>query len=92
MKLQYTLDASRFNGMETFYDEVIRTFSFPDHFGRNLDALYDCLTDIGEDMNVIWINSEKSRTDFADDATQPGFFGQVVATFREVHGLELELR
>jgi hypothetical protein len=27
-------------------DELARAFSLPKHFGRNLDALYDCVTDM----------------------------------------------
>lgn len=27
-------------------DELARAFSLPGHFGRNLDALYDCVTDM----------------------------------------------
>jgi RNAse (barnase) inhibitor barstar len=25
---------------------IARAFTFPEHFGRNLDALYDCMTDM----------------------------------------------
>ena len=28
------------------------TLGFPDYYGENLDALYDCLTDIREDTAV----------------------------------------
>jgi ribonuclease inhibitor len=27
---------------------ISERFKFPDYYGKNLDALYDCLTDIGE--------------------------------------------
>lgn len=27
-------------------DIIARDFLFPDHFGKNLDALYDCITDM----------------------------------------------
>jgi Barstar (barnase inhibitor) len=27
-------------------DVIARDFLFPDHFGKNLDALYDCMTDL----------------------------------------------
>ena len=41
----YVLDAAKFADVPAFYDEVSRTFGFFDEFGRNLDALADCLDD-----------------------------------------------
>jgi RNAse (barnase) inhibitor barstar len=29
-----------------FFQEIARVLSFPDYFGRNWDAVYDCLTDL----------------------------------------------
>lgn len=30
-----------------------KQFGFPEYYGENLDALYDCLTDIAEDMEIV---------------------------------------
>ncbi|KAA9158610.1 barstar family protein [Amycolatopsis acidicola] len=43
-------------------DAIAAALSFPDYFGRNLDALYDCLTDLswlpsGEHV-LIWTGSD----------------------------------
>lgn len=38
-----------FSGVEDkagVMDELARAFALPKHFGRNLDALYDCVTDL----------------------------------------------
>lgn len=35
------------------YDLFAQAFDFPEYFGRNLDALYDCLTDIHEQKLII---------------------------------------
>ena len=32
------------------------TLCFPEWYGCNLDALYDCLTDIGEKTNLVLVN------------------------------------
>ena len=88
---QFIIEAKNFNGVESFYDEISRTFQLPAYFGRNLDALYDVLSDQDEPMLVIWQNSAKSKNDFQTDSTQPGFYGQVVNTLRDVKNLELRL-
>lgn len=31
---------------------IAEELSFPDYFGNNLDALYDCLTDVDEPINI----------------------------------------
>lgn len=43
-------------------DAIAVALSFPDYFGRNLDALYDCLTDLswlpGGEHVLIWGGAE----------------------------------
>lgn len=35
-----------------------KILDFPDYYGENLDALYDCLTDIGTDTEIILDNDK----------------------------------
>ncbi|MFZ4461635.1 MAG: barstar family protein [Patescibacteria group bacterium] len=88
----YTIDGNNFNGVETFYDEITSVFAFPDYFGRNLDAVYDCLTDIGDDVEIIWLNSVKSKEELSRDTTQAGFYGSLIRTLAEVPDLTLILK
>lgn len=88
----YEIDGSRFNGVESFYDEAIKVFSLPDYFGRNLDALYESLLDIDDDIEIIWRSSEKSKYELAADTTQAGFFGSLVRTLQDVPGLILTFK
>ena len=37
-------------GMEAIHDQLAHTLQFPDFYGRNLDALYDCLAEVREDV------------------------------------------
>lgn len=65
----YVLPAEQFSNEEAFYDHVGRAFGFPEHFGRNLDALADCLSDPDSLSNmempcrITWIDSEKCGID-----------------------------
>jgi hypothetical protein len=39
------LDGQQASSRETFFSEIARELRFPDYFGHNWDAVYDCLTD-----------------------------------------------
>ena len=39
---------------EETYDRFVEALGFPDHFGRNLDALMDCLRDVADRHDSAW--------------------------------------
>ena len=43
------------------YDLFAEAFDFPDYFGRNLDALYDCLTDVFEQALILLADKDYLR-------------------------------
>lgn len=46
--IEITLDGAI--GMEAIHDQLSQTLHFPSFYGRNLDALYDCLSEMREDV------------------------------------------
>ncbi len=57
----HLIDGGRTVDKATTLDAIAEALSFPDYFGKNLDALYDCLTDLswlapGEHV-LIWSSS-----------------------------------
>ena len=46
-------DFERLGTPEAVYDYLQGELRFPAWFGRNLDALHDCLTDIGEPTRLV---------------------------------------
>ena len=42
------LDAEAWRGIDDFHDAISGALAFPDYYGRNLDALSDCLGDVAE--------------------------------------------
>lgn len=41
-------------------------FDFPDYYGKNLDALYDCLCEIGIETEIVLINGDEVSKDLID--------------------------
>jgi ribonuclease inhibitor len=65
--------------MEDFYGEIAGRLRFPDHFGRNLDALWDMLTtDVKGPVELTWEDSEISKKSMGKD------FEKVAALLKEV--------
>lgn len=46
------LDGSRLCGREEAMELLGRALALPEWWGRNLDALYDCLTDLGRPVRL----------------------------------------
>ena len=52
-----TLDFENISGKEEMHKYLAEKFEFPDYYGGNLDALFECLTDIAEPTAVNIINA-----------------------------------
>jgi hypothetical protein len=77
----HALDGHGMPGKAAALDAIAAALSFPDYFGRNLDALYDCLTDLswlppGEHV-LVW-----SHPDVLRDG-DPGAYEGITATLRD---------
>ncbi len=44
--LMRQLDAERMKTVDSFYDELCQVLELPEYFGRNLNALDECITDL----------------------------------------------
>ncbi|NJL76054.1 MAG: hypothetical protein HC892_14575 [Saprospiraceae bacterium] len=70
--MEIILDGNNIKTVEDFHREIKNVLDFPDHYGNNLDALWDCLTSwIEAPLVLIWKDFEKSKSclgEFADKA------------------------
>ena len=55
--MQVMLDISRM-GREQLHDYLQEMLPLPEYYGRNLDALYDCLTDVREETMITLRNRD----------------------------------
>lgn len=44
----YTLDANNMLSLDAAYEELENVLELPEYFGRNLDALEECLSDLAD--------------------------------------------
>ncbi len=53
------LDAKRLNDREAAHDYLAKQLGLPEWYGRNLDALADCLGEMGEQTTIILTEPER---------------------------------
>ena len=67
------LDAANMTEKNAAHDYLKKALALPDYYGNNLDALYDCLTELDE-TELRFVN-----LDTAGDS----YFAKVLSVFRE---------
>ena len=61
--MRIVLDALYMDEKETAHRYLKEKMQFPDYYGGNLDALYDCLTEV-EEMEIEVQNREQAQNYF----------------------------
>jgi ribonuclease inhibitor len=57
-----TLNGSAIGSLDDLYDQLSSRLSLPEHFGRNLDALWDVLsTDVEGPFEIVWKHADDSK-------------------------------
>ena len=65
----YTLDFSEVNYIYDVHKIIKEGLDFPDYYGGNWDACWDCLTDMmGEPLHIELVGFEKVQSKFPRDA------------------------
>ena len=65
--------------VDQFYSELVRQLKLPPHFGRNLDALWDVLSnDLEGPIEIHWEQPHLSRLALGQD------FERIVRLFKEL--------
>lgn len=48
-----TLNCDPIQGSADLHQQLAQTLSLPRYYGNNLDAMYDCLTELGQDTELV---------------------------------------
>ena len=59
--MEIEIDLASVKNKEDLHALLKNMLDFPDYYGRNLDALYDVLTESGDGWNIIFYNSKFAR-------------------------------
>ena len=60
---EYIIDFDGVQTEEDVQDRVVESLPLPDYYGRNLDALYDVLTEQGEGMDITVVGCDSADPD-----------------------------
>ena len=62
--IEVRLDGRQISDKKQLHDQLSMELGFPAWYGSNLDALYDCLTDLGPFRMVLSHREAMAETDF----------------------------
>lgn len=80
------LDFSQINSKEKFMDWLSYDFKFPSYFGRNWDAVWDCLSELSENKSIKIVN--KSELYSKDDYL---IFENIIEDFNKENVVKINL-
>lgn len=79
------LDGESIQNEYDFHSMMSVLLDFGPYYGRNLDALWDRLSnDVERPVNIIWLNSELSRLRLGDT------FNKIIVIFERVKEQDIE--
>ena len=74
-----TLNGSTIRSLDDLYDRISTRIDLPEHFGRNLDALWDVFSaDVEGPFEIIWKHADNSKKLMGKD------FDRAVKLLREL--------
>lgn len=64
MKKEFVIDLKGVKGAKALQNAIAENLPVPEHYGRNLDAFYDVLTEYGADWRIVFLNAQRVGESF----------------------------
>jgi len=61
MEMKIVIDGSKILDEKSFHEFLAKNLEFPYWYGKNLDALWDLITDGYGNLEIEWVNAEVSK-------------------------------
>lgn len=87
---EYTLNCVGIESRKEFHSRISQLMNFPDYYGKNLDALFDVLTDICEE--TLLVIEEDSQLQDQMETYYPRIVKTLKAASRENEYFHFEIR
>ena len=71
------LEGKAMTSREAAHDHLAEVLELPDYYGRNLDALYDLVTEISEETEIVFLDPETAEHYLGE------YGGKLLSTLRE---------
>jgi ribonuclease inhibitor len=75
--MRVELDCAQLLDRKQTHEYLKEKFSFPDYYGKNLDALFDLLSSVGDLLTVVLFNTSAAEMNLG------GYGSALIATIRE---------
>ena len=81
------LDCKEFSNESEFHNIIKEKLEFPDYYGCNLDALWDCLTGwVDFPLTIEWIGFEESKKLLGEIAVKIANIFNRLVNYEKEHG------
>jgi ribonuclease inhibitor len=87
--MKVILEGRKIKSIKDFHKEISEQLELPDHYGQNLDALWDCLTSwVEPPVEIVWKDFENSKVLLGDFATKAKLIFEDAE--KEIEGISIE--
>ena len=66
MRRRVTLSGNKMTSREVLHTYLAKKLAFPAYYGKNLDALHDCLTERSDPLHITVTYSERLKENLGD--------------------------